>query len=70
MSRHRTRQDHRSANQDAHSKRSTRTGKQHHHMPPQKLVAPTIALTAALTGPPVLAGEREVLTAPEVEVQE
>jgi catecholate siderophore receptor len=70
MSRHRTRQDRWSANQDAHSKRSTGTGKQHHHVQPQKLVAPTIALTVALTGPTVLAGEKEVLTAPEVEVQE
>ena len=39
-------------------------------MQSQKLVAPTIALTVALTGPATLAGEREVLTAPEVEVQD
>jgi catecholate siderophore receptor len=70
MSRHRTRQDNRSTNQDARSKKSTRKSKQQHHMQPQKLVAPTIALTVALTGPTGLAGETEVLTAPEVEVQE
>jgi catecholate siderophore receptor len=70
MSRHRTRQDNRHTNQDARSKKSTRKSKQQHHMQPQKLVAPTIALTVALTGPTGLAGEKEVLTAPEVEVQE
>jgi len=70
MSRQRTRQDNRSTNQDARSKKSTRKSKQQHHMQPQKLVAPTIALTVALTGPTGLAGEKEVLTAPEVEVQE
>jgi hypothetical protein len=70
MSRHRTRQDNRSTNQDARSKKSTRKSKQQHHMQSQKLVAPTIALTVALTGPTGLAGEKEVLTAPEVEVQQ
>jgi hypothetical protein len=31
-------------------------------------VAPTVALTVALTAPTALAGEQEVPTAPEVEV--
>ncbi len=70
MSRHRTRQDNRSTSQDTRSKRWTKKDTQQRHVQPQKLVAPTIALTVALTGPATLAGEKEVLTAPEVEVQE
>ena len=70
MSRHRARQDCQTTNQDNRSKKPTRKGKQRHPKQSHKLVAPTIALTVALTGPTVLAGEKEVLTAPEVEVQE
>ena len=70
MSRHRTRQDNRSTHHDTFGKKSTKKGKRQQHRQPQKLVAPTIALTVALTGPTVLAGEKEILTAPEVEVQE
>ena len=71
MSRHRTRQDNRSTHQDTRSKKSARKGKQQQYIHAQKLVAPTIALTVAFgTGPTALAGEKEVLTAPEVEVQE
>jgi hypothetical protein len=70
MSRHRTGHERRSTRQETRGKKSIKKGKRQHHRPPQKLVAPTIALTVALTGPTVMAGEQEVLTAPEVEVRE
>jgi catecholate siderophore receptor len=70
MSRHRTRQHQHSTHQEPRSTKSPRKKNRQHHMQSQKLVAPTIALTVALTGPATLAGEREVLTAPEVEVRD
>jgi catecholate siderophore receptor len=70
MSRHPSRQDTRSTNQDARSRKSTRKSKEQHHRQAHKLVAPSIALTVAMTGHTVLAAEKEVLTAPQVEVRE
>ena len=70
MSRHRIHQDNRSTNQDNCSKKSTRKSKQQPPNQSYQLMAPTVPFTVALTGPTVLAGEKDVLTAPEVEVQE
>jgi hypothetical protein len=41
-----------------------------HHTQSQKLVAPTVAITVALTGAHALAQGKEVLTAPPIEVRE
>jgi catecholate siderophore receptor len=70
MSRHRVHRDNRATRQETHAKKSPKKRKRQQHTQYQKLVAPTIALTVAMTGPTVMAGEREVLTAPEVEVRE
>ena len=70
MSRHRVHQDNRSTRQETRCMKPPKKGKRQQHAQPQKLVAPTIALTVALTGPTVMEGGREVLTAPEVEVRE
>ena len=70
MSRQRPRRDNRATRQETRAKKCPKKGKQQQHAQYQKLVAPTMALTVAMTGPTVMAGEREVLTAPEVEVRE
>jgi catecholate siderophore receptor len=70
MSRRRTHQDKRSTHHADHPKQSAEKSPHQHHGPSHTLVAPTVALTVALTGPVVLAAESEVLTAPEVEVRE
>ena len=70
MSRRRTRQDKRSTHQDNRSKKSTRKRNPPHHIQSHKVVAPTMAFTTAMTGPTALAPGKEVLAAPEIEVQE
>jgi catecholate siderophore receptor len=67
MSRRRTRQDNRSTHQNSHP---TNTKKPRNRKQPHKVVAPTVALTVALTGANALAQEKDVLTAPPVEVRE
>ena len=70
MSRHRTRQKIQATKQADHAKQSARKRTPRHQTQAHKLVGPTVVLTVALTGPAVLAGEQEVLTAPEIEVRE
>jgi catecholate siderophore receptor len=67
MSRRRTRQHNRSTHQNSHS---TRMKKPRNRKRPHKVVAPTVALTVALTGANALAQDKDVLTAPPVEVRE
>ena len=67
MSLRRTRQDNRSTHQNS---RSTRMKKPRNRKQPHKVVAPTVALTVALTGANALAQDKDVLTAPPVEVRE
>ena len=70
MSRHRTRQESRATKQGDRSSQPTKQRKKPDRKQPHKLVAPTGAFTVALTGANALAQEKEVLTAPPIEVRE
>jgi catecholate siderophore receptor len=67
MSRRRSRQDTHIASPDSHP---TKKRYKQQYPQPQKVVAPIVALTVALTGANALAQDREILTAPPIEVQE
>ena len=70
MSRHRTRQDHHAINQDNRPRKTCEKANKASSLSPHNLVVPTVALTVALTGANALAQDKEVLTAPPVEVHE
>jgi catecholate siderophore receptor len=67
MSRRRSRPENRLANHGQHPLKAQKTQR---HKQPHRVVAPTVALTVALTGVNALAQDKEVLTAPPVEVRE
>jgi hypothetical protein len=70
MSQHRPRRDSRAINQENRPTKHSKKRKEPDYQPPHKLVVPTVALTMALTTANALAQDKEMLTAPPIEVRE
>jgi outer membrane receptor for monomeric catechols len=70
MSRYRPRHNDRAINQENRPTKHSKKRKKPDYQPPHKFVVPTVALTMALTSANALAQDKDVLTAPPIEVRE